>query len=260
MSSIQVSGRDLTKSKHLPREEQLRLIALAQKGDIQARDEIFESSFKLVMYVINVHLKQHGDPEDLFQSGCIGLLKAIVNFDLESGHSFSSYAVPMIFGHAQRFAHKNRLFQVPRSIRERQTLVLAKFQEIEHTGTMQKDYEEIAKQLGLSLQDVLDVLLSLWPLESLSHPHTHNGLEMSYADFLVDDTDYECIDTIIMINTAVSALPIQDQELIQAHFYNGETQKDIADRLGCSQSHVSRKLHRIKTNIRKEIGGLSDEG
>lgn len=235
------------------------LYRLAQAGDSEAKAALVERHWNLVWHIVHRFQGRGYDPEDLFQVGAIGLLKAIDRFDVDRGLKFSTYAVPLIMGEIRRHLRDDQPIRVARSLRE----LGMRVEQVRHVLVQRLGREpsaiEIAESIGVDVADITEALEAGRPLSSLNQvvetPGGSEGrLEDSVGDPRVDSDWLEGI----ALSEAFSALDGREQYILYAHFIEGRTQMEIADRLKISQVQVSRierkALDRLRDALRDADG------
>ena len=251
---VEICGVNTARLETIKETEKTDLIRLAQEGNRDARDRLVSCNLKLVLSVIQRFMNRGELPDDLFQVGCIGLIKAIDNFDLNVGVRFSTYAVPMIMGELRRFMRDNNALRVSRSVRD---LAYRSMQERERLqGTLGRDptVNEIAAALGCDAAEVLSSLESSRDPVSLYESVFNDGgdsvLVMDGLD--AGDSEEDWISE-IAIRQVLSQLSEREREILSMRYIGGSTQTAVAERLGISQAQVSRIEKNAIKRIKKEI-------
>ena len=239
---VEICGVNTSGLKTLPQFEMDRLLRLARAGDENARQALVEGNLRLVLSVIQRFDKRGESPDDLFQVGCIGLMKAINNFDPDKQVRFSTYGVPMIAGEVRRYLRDNSAIRVSRSIRDVAYRVLqckeARTAELGREPTL----EEIARELELSVEDVSQALDAVCAPVSLYDPvYSDGGDPLTVMDQVRDtrNTDEVWMEH-ITLRSAFRALGDREKQILSLRFYDGKTQMEVAGALGISQAQVSR--------------------
>ena len=239
---VEICGVNTSGLKTLPQFEMDRLLRLARAGDENARQALVEGNLRLVLSVIQRFDKRGESPDDLFQVGCIGLMKAINNFDPDKQVRFSTYGVPMIAGEVRRYLRDNSAIRVSRSIRDVAYRVLqckeARTAELGREPTL----EEIARELELSVEDVSQALDAVCAPVSLYDPvYSDGGDPLTVMDQVRDtrNTDEVWMEHITR-RSAFRALGDREKQILSLRFYDGKTQMEVAGALGISQAQVSR--------------------
>ena len=239
---VEICGMNTSGLKTLPQFEMDRLLRLARAGDENARQALVEGNLRLVLSVIQRFDKRGESPDDLFQVGCIGLMKAINNFDPDKQVRFSTYGVPMIAGEVRQYLRDNSAIRVSRSIRDVAYRVLqckeARTAELGREPTL----EEIARELELSVEDVSQALDAVCAPVSLYDPvYSDGGDPLTVMDQVRDtrNTDEVWMEH-ITLRSAFRALGDREKQILSLRFYDGKTQMEVAGALGISQAQVSR--------------------
>ena len=241
---VEISGVNTAKLKTLSNEEMMHLIELAQAGDEQAKQKLVEGNLKLVLSVIQRFMGRGENPDDLFQVGCIGLLKAIANFDTSKQVRFSTYGVPMIAGELRRYLRDYSPIRVSRSVRDTAYRVLQCKQELVEKNGREPTMEEIAR--------AMDVIAS--PVSLYEPVYSDGGDPLTVMDQVRDtkNTDERWLDS-IAIRQAISQLSAREKRILALRFYDGRTQMEVAGSIGISQAQVSRLEKNALSAIRRAI-------
>lgn len=252
---VEICGVNTSTLTVLKNEEIMALLAESQAGSKRARDALVKGNLRLVLSVVQ-RFSGRGEPmDDLFQVGCIGLLKAIDNFDLSQGVRFSTYAVPMIIGEIRRYLRDNSAIRVSRSMRDSAYRALTVKEKLLNEKQREPTVEEIAQELGMKREDVVFALDAISDPISLYEPIFQDGSEVLCVMDQVRDpqnTDDSWLDRILM-KKAVSELSGREKRILALRFYDGKTQMEVAKEIGISQAQVSRlekgMLNKIKKNL-----------
>ena len=239
----------------LSNEEMMRLIELAQKGDQAAKQRLVEGNLKLVLSVIQRFLGRGENPDDLFQVGCIGLLKAIANFDTTKDVRFSTYGVPMIAGELRRYLRDYSPIRVSRSVRDLAYRVLQCKQAMTAENGREPTFAQIAERLGVPEEDVVGAMDAVSTPVSLYEPvYTDGGDPLTVMDQVRDvkNTDEQWLES-IALRQAMQNLSERERRILALRFYDGRTQMEVAGSLGISQAQVSRLEKGALASIRKAI-------
>ena len=239
---VDICGIATSQLQVLGQEETRDLLIRSRAGDRSARDKLIEGNLRLVLSVIQRFDKRGESPDDLFQVGCIGLMKAIMNFDPDKQVKFSTYGVPMIAGEIRRYLRDNSAIRVSRSIRDVAYRVLqckeAKVAQLGREPTL----EEIAKELELPVEEVSQALDAVSAPVSLFDPvYSDGGDPLTVMDQVMDNrnTEVSWMEHIALRN-AFRALNQREKQILSLRFYDGKTQIEVANVLGISQAQVSR--------------------
>ena len=233
----------------------MRLIELAQKGDQVAKQRLVEGNLKLVLSVIQRFLGRGENPDDLFQVGCIGLLKAIANFDTTKDVRFSTYGVPMIAGELRRYLRDYSPIRVSRSVRDLAYRVLQCKQAMTAENGREPTFAQIAERLGVPEEDVVGAMDAVSTPVSLYEPvYTDGGDPLTVMDQVRDvkNTDEQWLES-IALRQAMQDLSERERRILALRFYDGRTQMEVAGSLGISQAQVSRLEKGALASIRKAI-------
>ena len=239
---VEVSGVNTAKLKVLSQAQMDTLLLQAKAGDSNARQSLIEGNLRLVLSVIQRFEKRGESPDDLFQVGCIGLIKAIANFDPTKGVRFSTYGVPMIAGEVRRYLRDNSAIRVSRSLRDVAYRVLQCKEAMALNMGRDPTNGEVAKALDLSEEEVTEALDAVCAPVSLYDPvYAEGGDPLTIMDQVKDtrNTEGAWIDQICLQN-AFRALGDREKEILSLRFYDGKTQMEVASSLGISQAQVSR--------------------
>ena len=239
---VEICGVNTSKLSVLSQAEMDTLLRRSREGDKAAREKLIEGNLRLVLSVIQRFEKRGECPDDLFQVGCIGLIKAISNFDPDKQVRFSTYGVPMIAGEVRRYLRDNSAIRVSRSIRDVAYRVLqCKEAQTLRLGR-EPSLEEIARELELPLEDVNQALDAVCAPVSLYDPvYADGGDPLTVMDQVRDtkNTETNWMEHITLQN-AFRALNDREKEILSLRFYDGKTQMEVANHLGISQAQVSR--------------------
>ena len=240
--TVEICGVNTARLKVLSQAQMDSLLLQAKKGDTNARQELIEGNLRLVLSVIQRFEKRGECPDDLFQVGCIGLMKAIANFDPTKGVRFSTYGVPMIAGEVRRYLRDNSAIRVSRSLRDVAYRVLQCKEAMVSQLGRDPTNEEVARALKLSVEEVTEALDAVCPPVSLYDPvYAEGGDPLTILDQVKDtrNTEGAWIDQ-ICLQAAFRALGEREKEILSLRFYDGKTQMEVATALGISQAQVSR--------------------
>jgi RNA polymerase sporulation-specific sigma factor len=252
---VEICGVNTSRLKVLSQAEMDTLLRLARAGDKQARQQLIEGNLRLVLSVIQRFDKRGESPDDLFQVGCIGLIKAISNFDPDKQVRFSTYGVPMIAGEVRRYLRDNSVIRVSRSIRDIAYRVLQCKETMTAALGRDPSIEEIAKELSLPAEDVSQALDAVCAPVSLYDPvYTDGGDPLTVMDQVRDtkNTDEIWMERISLRN-AFQALGEREKQILSLRFYDGKTQMEVAGTLGISQAQVSRLEKSAISDLRKSV-------
>lgn len=238
---VQICGVDTSNLPVLTESEKRRLLLAVQKGDPDARKQMVEGNLRLVLSVVQRFADRGQNADDLFQVGCIGLMKAIDNFDPSLGVRFSTYGVPMIIGEIRRFLRDNNTIRVSRSMREVACQAMQTKEQLEKTLGREPSITEISEALELPRRTVTMALESAVEPISLYEPTYGEGGDALYVLDQIGDHDGEenWIDT-MLFRDAVQRLSPRERQIIELRYLGGKTQTEVAEEVGISQAQVSR--------------------
>ncbi len=242
VNKVEICGVNTAKLPVLSEAEKKELFLRIQKGDEEARKEFIYGNLRLVLSILQRFNHRGENVDDLFQIGCIGLIKALDNFDLSHEVRFSTYAVPMIIGEIRRYLRDNNAIRVSRSIRDTAYKALAIRERLTAATGREPKVEEIAKELNLSKEEVSVALDAILDPVSLQEPVYHDGTD---AVFVMDQVkDEKNIDDSwlekISLMEAMKRLNEREQHILKMRFFSGKTQMEVAEEIGISQAQVSR--------------------
>ena len=252
---VEICGINTARLKTLTHQEMDTLLRLAKAGDKKARERLIEGNLRLVLSVIQRFDKRGESPDDLFQVGCIGLMKAIANFDPDKQVRFSTYGVPMIAGEVRRYLRDNSAIRVSRSIRDVAYRVLQCKEALLLKLGREPTLEEIARELELSLEEVSQAMDAVCAPVSLYDPvYADGGDPLTVMDQVRDtrNTEAEWMEHISLRN-AFRSLGQRERQILSMRFYDGKTQMEVANVLGISQAQVSRLEKGAISAMRKSI-------
>ena len=252
---VEICGVNTARLKVLSQVEMDMLLRRAKEGDELAREKLIEGNLRLVLSVIQRFEKRGESPDDLFQVGCIGLIKAIRNFDPSKQVRFSTYGVPMIAGEVRRYLRDNSAIRVSRSIRDVAYRVLQCKEALMARLGREPTLEEVAKELELPEEDVSEALDAVCAPVSLYEPvYADGGDPLTVMDQVHDNknTEDNWMDR-IALRSAFRALGEREKQILSLRFMGGKTQMEVAGMVGISQAQVSRleksALNAMKKNI-----------
>ena len=239
---VEICGVDTAKLKTLTEEEKRELLKKSQNGDLAARDALTMGNLRLVLSVIQRFNPKNESIDDLFQVGCLGLIKAIDNFNLEMEVRFSTYAVPMIIGEVRRYQRDNNAVRVSRSVRDLAYRALQTKEEIARTEQREATIAEIARRLDTSEEAVGEAMEAIVEPVSLFDSVFGDGEDSVYViDKLADEneSDEAWVES-LSLKEALKKLTPRELGIVERRFYKGRTQMEIAAEIGISQAQVSR--------------------
>lgn len=234
----------------------LTLIKQAHNGDKASRDRVLTENTALIWSIVRRFLNRGYEGEDLFQIGCIGMLKAIDRFDLEYNVAFSTYAVPLITGEIRRFLRDDGIIKISRTIKENQNKIIAETEKFRETNHEEPTIEQLAEICSLTKEDVVTAIESLRNVESIYKEvdSSGDGNSVSIVDRLIDKTNHEkmVIDR-LLIKQLLDTLDEKERDIIILRYYKNKTQSDIAKEIGITQVQVSRMEKKILNKLKKQI-------
>lgn len=242
MNRVEICGVNTSEIKVLSEKEKEALLKKIKAGDKAAREEFLTGNLKLVLSVIKRFSGRGESADDLFQIGCIGLIKALDNFDVTQNVKFSTYAVPMIIGEIRRYLRDNNAVRVSRSMRDTAYKALSVKEEMQKKLQRDPTAEEIAKELSLPRRDVVVAMEAIVDPVSLFDPVYNDDSDSLYIMDQIRDkkeTDSGWIEE-ISIKQAVASLSEREKNILSLRFYGGKTQTEVAKQIGISQAQVSR--------------------
>ncbi|MBQ8509605.1 MAG: RNA polymerase sporulation sigma factor SigG [Clostridia bacterium] len=254
-NKVEICGVNTSKLKTLTAEEKHTLLLRAKEGDAAAREELISGNLRLVLSIIQRFTGRGENPDDLFQVGCIGLIKAVDNFDTTLDVKFSTYAVPMIIGEIRRYLRDNNTIRVSRSVRDLAYRALQAREQLSRTLDREPSVEEIAKSLEDTPEHVAAALEAIVEPVSLYEPVYSDGGDSIYVmDQIsdVDNTDEAWLED-IALREAMEQLSPREKNIINLRFFKGRTQMEIASEIGISQAQVSRIEKGALERIRKQM-------
>ena len=252
---VELSGISTAQLKVLKADETRKLLARAKNGDNSARDELIAGNLRLVLSVIQRFQSRGENADDLFQVGCIGLIKAIDNFDMSQDVRFSTYGVPMIIGEIRRYLRDNSTIRVSRSMRDMAYRVLKAREELMADSQREPTPDEIALRLGVQRQDVVFAMDAMSGPVSLYDPvYTDGGESICVMDQVGDtrNSDESWLER-IALSEAMSSLGSREKRILALRFYDGKTQMEVASEIGISQAQVSRLEKNAIRHIKDSI-------
>ena len=253
INKVEICGVNTSKLPVLTNKEKDELFIKIKQGDEEARNEFIRGNLRLVLSVIQRFYGRGENPDDLFQIGCIGLIKSIDNFDLSQGVQFSTYAVPMIIGEIRRYLRDNNSIRVSRSVRDLAYKTI-QFKE-KHNKEKGKEptIEEIAKELSVEKEEIAFALDAIQTPVSLQEPIYNDGAESIYIMDQVKDSknsDENWAEN-MTIEEALKRHNEKEKKIIIKRYFDGRTQMEVADEIGISQAQVSRLEKNALENIKR---------
>ena len=253
-SKVVICGVNTATLPNLKEKQAEELLKRARNGDDIAREEFIVANMRLVLSIIKRFNLKNANPDDVFQAGCIGLIKAIDNFDLSIGVKFSTYAVPMIVGEIKRFLRDGNSLRIARSIRDTAYLALKTRSDIEKRDE-EATIEKIAGEMNVAVSEVVYALDAISDTVSLYDPvYNKSGDTLMLMDQLGDEknTDENWTEKVALDN-AMCHLEEREKKIIYLRYYEGKTQTEISEQVGISQAQVSRLEKNALTTIKNRI-------
>ena len=253
---VEICGVNTAQLPRLSGEETQDLLEMSRAGDAQAREKLISGNLRLVLSVIQKFASRGESVDDLFQVGCIGLIKAIDNFDPSHLVKFSTYGVPMIAGEIRRYLRDNSALRVSRSMRDTAYRVLQTKEKLTAEKGREPSVEEIAAALGVPRSEVVFSMDAICDPVSLYEPvYTASGENVAVIDQVGDskNTDEQWL-LQIALDQAMSALSQREKRILALRFFDGRTQMEVAGEIGISQAQVSRLEKNAIGQIKKQIG------
>ncbi|MCX4268768.1 MAG: RNA polymerase sporulation sigma factor SigG [Lachnospiraceae bacterium] len=253
---VEICGVNTAKLPLLKNEEKEALFQKVLEGDKAAREEYIKGNLRLVLSVIKRFSSSDENVDDLFQIGCIGLIKAIDNFDISQGVKFSTYAVPMIVGEIRRYLRDNSSIRVSRSLRDIAYKAIYARDTLTKKNQKEPTIEEIAAEVGMPKEEIVYAMDAIQSPVSLYEPvYSEGGDTLCVMDQISDKKNRE--DTWIeelSLSQAMKKLNEREKRIIQMRFYEGKTQMEVADEISISQAQVSRLEKSALRNLKNQLG------
>lgn len=255
INKVEICGVNTSKLPVLSNEEKHELLVKIKNGDKDARQKFINGNLRLVLSVIQRFSNRGENVDDLFQIGCIGLIKSIDNFDLKYEVTFSTYAVPMIIGEIRRYLRDNNSIRVSRSLKDTAYKALQAKEKLVSLNNKEPTIIEIAKELGLPKEEVVFALDAIQEPVSLFEPVYHDDGDAMFVMDQVSDTkntDEKWISN-LAIKEAMAKLNDREKMILQKRFFDGRTQIEVADEIGISQAQVSRLEKSALLHMKRHI-------
>lgn len=255
LGKVEICGVNTSKLPVLTSSEMTRLFQLAKSGDTHARETLVEGNLRLVLSVIQRFSGRGENADDLFQVGCVGLIKAIDNFDVSQNVRFSTYGVPMIVGEIRRYLRDNSAIRVSRSTRDTAYHVLQSREKLQREQQKEPTVEQIAKELSIPREEVVFALDAVSDPVSLFDPiYSDSGDAVTVMDQVRDtkNTDDDWLER-IALKEAMQQLSERERYILHLRFSDGKTQMEVSDEIGISQAQVSRLEKNAIKSIKKQI-------
>ncbi len=255
IKKVEICGVNTAKLKVLTNDEKLKLLEKIKKGDMKAREEFINGNLRLVLSVIKRFNNRGENMDDLFQIGCIGLIKALNNFDTSYDVRFSTYAVPMILGELRRFLRDDNPIRVSRSMRDMAYKALGVKEELSNKFQREPTVEEIAKHMEVPKENVVFALEAIHAPVSLFEPVYYDGNDAIFVMDQVKDTknNDENWTEHIALKEAIKTLTERERKILLLRFFAGRTQMEVSKEIGISQAQVSRIEKSALNRMKKQI-------
>ena len=249
---VKICGINTSALKTLPEKEKIRLLKLSKSGDKKARENLINGNLRLVLSVIQKFVGRGEAFDDLFQVGCIGLIKSIDNFDISQNVKFSTYAVPMIIGEVRRHLRNNNSIRVSRSLRDMAYKAMQMKEKLLNDKNREPTIEEIATEMGVNKESVVLALEAVVEPISLNEPAFSDNNDTVYIMDQVGNNDGE-VNWIeeLFIKQVIKTLNDKERNILKWRFLKGKTQTEVAVEMGISQAQVSR----LEKSAMKKIKG-----
>ena len=255
LGKVEICGVNTAKLPTLTAAETDALLARAKDGDSLAREKLVEGNLRLVLSVIQRFAGRGENADDLFQVGCVGLLKAIDNFDISQNVRFSTYCVPMIIGEIRRYLRDNSAIRVSRSMRDTAYRVLQAREKLQREQQREPTVEQIAHELGIRREEVVFAMDAVCDPVSLFEPiYSDGGDTMCVMDQVRDNknTDEDWLEQ-IALKEAMSRLSERERQILALRYSDGKTQMEVSGEIGISQAQVSRLEKNAIKSIKKNM-------
>ena len=255
LGKVEICGVNTAKLPTLKSDEMTELLRRSHLGDERARETLIQGNLRLVLSVIQRFASRGENADDLFQVGCVGLIKAIDNFDVSQNVRFSTYGVPMIIGEIRRYLRDNSAIRVSRSMRDTAYRVLQCREAMQAEQSREPTLEEVARRLELPLETVNTAMDAISVPVSLYEPvYTDGGDPLTVMDQVRDtkNTDEQWVER-IALREAISTLGEREKRILALRFFDGRTQMEVASEVGISQAQVSRLEKNAIRTLRKAI-------
>ena len=253
-NKVEICGVNTSTLPVLKEDEKIQLLKAMRAGDTTAREKLISGNLKLVLSVIQRFSSRGENPDDLFQIGCIGLIKAIDNFDITLDVRFSTYAVPMIIGEIRRYLRDNSTLRVSRSLKDTAYKAMQSKERLTHEKQREPTVDEIACDLGIERAEVVIALESIVEPVSLYEPGYSDGGDTLYIMDQVGSANdsgdwiYE-----ILLKQVLEKLSNREKQIVKLRFFEGRTQTEVAQEIGISQAQVSRLEKGVLNQIKNIV-------
>ena len=254
-NKVEICGVNTSKLKVLTEKEKTELLKRVREGDKKAREELINGNLRLVLSVIQRFTNRGENLDDLFQVGCIGLMKAIDHFDVTQGVRFSTYGVPMIIGEIRRYLRDNSSIRVSRSMRDTAYRVLQAREKLQREQQREPTVEQIARELGIRREEVVFAMDAVCDPVSLFEPiYSDGGDAVCVMDQVRDtkNTDEDWLEQ-IALKEAMARLSERERQILALRYSDGKTQMEVSSEIGISQAQVSRLEKNAIKSIKKNM-------
>lgn len=252
---VEIAGINTAKLKVLKNAETVELLRRTKAGDREAREQLIEGNLRLVLSVIQRFANRGEQADDLFQVGCVGLIKAVDHFDLNQKVKFSTYGVPMIIGEIRRFLRDNSAIRVSRSMRDTAYKVLQAREKLMSQSQKEPTVEQIAQELDLPREEVVFAMDAISLPVSLYEPlYADDGDAVCVMDQVRDTQSGDELWTdCIALKDALTHLDDRERRILSLRFCEGKTQMEVSEEIGISQAQVSRLEKGAISTIKKHV-------
>ena len=252
---VEICGVNTANIDVLSNEEMTKLFKSYRNGDVLAKERLINGNLKLVLSILKKYNNRCDNMDDLFQVGCIGLIKAIDNFDLSFDVKFSTYAVPMVLGEVKRYLRDNNSFRISRSIKDTAYKALKAKEELTNELGIEPSIAQVAHVLNMEEYEITNALDSMKTPVSMFEPIYNDGGDTIYLEDQLADTkgSIYSIDTRLALHDALNRLKDKEKYILEERFVIGKTQMELAQELGISQAQISRLEKSGIDNVKKLI-------
>lgn len=251
---VEISGLNTSNLITLSYKEMKELFIKMNEGDLYARDLLIECNLRLVLSILKKFYNKTDNLDDLFQIGCIGLIKAIDNFDLSYDVQFSTYAVPMILGEIKRYIRDNNSIRISRSIKDLSYKISCFIDSYYQENGREPGYDLVAKKLGVSEFDVGNAIIAMKDQVSMYEPIYNDGGDTIYLyDQIVDNSSINNFSDRVVVDNAIMELSEREKYILDQRYVIGKTQMEVADNLDISQAQVSRLEKKAIKELKKVL-------
>ncbi len=254
-NKVEICGVNTAKLEVLTDEQKTELLKKAREGDKRARERLINGNLRLVLSVIQGFQNRGECPDDLFQVGCVGLIKAVDNFDMTLDVKFSTYAVPMIIGEIRRYMRDNNMLRVSRSVRDMAYKAMQARERLSNELMREPTISEIASALGESTKAVSAALDAIIAPISLYEPVYSDSGDTLYVMDQIKDNDCNDANWIdhIALGEVIDGLGVRERRILQLRFFAGKTQTEVSKEIGISQAQVSRLEKQALEKMKREL-------